>query len=151
MAVLVTRVVMVSTFIVLLVVVIGILSALIFTTRAGVQQQQRNSQREADIQALRDGLEGYFAANNRYPSLADLNSDGWRATHLKQLDAEIFRDPLSGSDQFVAQPAADMYAYAVTSASGTECGNPPDQAPCTQYTLTATLEDGGTYTKSSLN
>jgi hypothetical protein len=123
--------------------------ALVVTTRSGVQQNERNSERQRDIKELRDGLEGYFAANNHYPALKDLNDPAWRTTHLKALEGDVFRDPSGSGDQFVDKPAAKIYTYSVTSASGTPCGSP--EAPCTQYTLTATLEGGGTYTKNNLN
>lgn len=135
--------------IVLVLVVIGVLAALVITTRAGVQQNQRDSERQRDIKELRDGLEGYFANANQYPTLANLNDDNWRATNLKALEPNVFQDPSGKSNKLVDKPAADVYTYSVTSASGAPCGSAA--TPCTQYTLTATLEGGGTYTKSNLN
>ncbi len=134
---------------VLIIVVIGILSALVFTTRSGVLQNERNDERQSDIKELRDGLEGYFAANNRYPSFDELNDSRWRETHLKSLEPGVFRDPSGQDDKFVGQPTAKVYTYSVTSASGEPCGSA--EVPCTQYTLTATLEGGGTFTKNNLN
>jgi type II secretory pathway pseudopilin PulG len=134
---------------VLIIVVIGILSALVITTRSGVQQNERNDERQSDIKELRNGLEGYFAANNHYPSFNDLNDSAWRETHLKSLEPAVFRDPSGHDDKFISQPAAKAYTYSVTSASGDPCGSA--EAPCTQYTLTATLEGGGTFTKNNLN
>lgn len=133
----------------LLLVIICILSALIISSRAGIQQNKRNNEREADIKELRDGLEGYFTANNRYPTLQELNDQTWRTAHLKALDPGVFRDPRGKDDILVDKPQADVYTYSVTSASGTPCGS--NQVPCTQYTLTATFEGGGTYTKNNLN
>lgn len=129
--------------------VIGVLTALVFTTRTGVQQSKRNNERQADIKELRDGLEGYFAANNRYPTLKELNEPTWRSSHLKALEPDVFSDPSGKSDSFVDKPQANVYTYSVTSASGTPCDSAKN--PCTQYTLTATLEGGGTYTKNNLN
>jgi type II secretory pathway pseudopilin PulG len=128
---------------------IGALSALILSSRAGIQQNKHNTERQTDIKELRDGLEGYFAVSNHYPTLAELNSSEWRTAHLKALEPGVFKDPAGTSDQLVSQPQADRYAYTVTSASGTTCGTVQD--PCAQYTLTATLEGGGVYTKNSLN
>jgi prepilin-type N-terminal cleavage/methylation domain-containing protein len=133
----------------LVLVVIGILATLVFTTRSGVQQNKRNTERQTDIKELRDGLEGYFAANNHYPTLAELNDATWRSTHLKALEAGAFSDPSGTNSTFVDKAQANAYTYSVTSVSGTPCDN--DKNPCTQYTLTATLEGGGTYTKSNLN
>jgi prepilin-type N-terminal cleavage/methylation domain-containing protein len=137
--------------IVLVLVIIGILATLVITTRAGVQQNQRNTERQRDIKELRDGLEGYFANTNQYPTLANLNDPSWRATNLKAIEPATFQDPSnkSGSVNLVDEPTAGTYTYSVTSASGAPCGSAAE--PCTQYTLTATLEGGGKYTKSNLN
>ncbi len=135
----------------LVVVIIVILGALIISTRAGVQQKQRDSVRERDIKELRDGLEGYFATNNQYPSLKNLNDADWRQTHLKALEGDVFRDPRGNDDKLVGKAQPKAYAYMPTSASGGECGEDKGQQPCTRYTLTATLEGGGAYTKGSLN
>lgn len=132
----------------LILVIISILAVLIFTTRAGVQQEERNNERQTDIKELRDGLEGYFTAFNHYPTLKDLNDYTWRSTHLKALEPGVFRDPSGKSDMFIDKPQAGAYTYSVTSASGLPCDA---QNPCTQYTLTATLEGGGTFTKNNLN
>lgn len=136
----------------LVIVIIVILAALIFSTRAGVQLKERNATRERDVKELRDGLEGYFAANNQYPSLADINDDAWRQANLKALDPEVFSDPVGDDNKLVNEAKPKSYAYIPTSASGaTDCGDDQGQQPCTRYTLTASLEGGGTFTKSSLN
>jgi type II secretory pathway pseudopilin PulG len=134
---------------VLILVVIGILATLVITTRAGVQQNQRDAERQRDVKELRDGLEGYFAANNHYPTLAELNDTVWRDSHLKSIESDIYRDPSSSTKDLADKPASGIYAYTVSSTSGAPCGTA--EAPCAQYTLTATLEGGGTYTKNNLN
>lgn len=134
---------------VFILVIIGILGTLVITTRAGIQQSQRDSERQQDIKELRDGLEGYFAATNHYPTLAELNDTTWRTTHLKAIESTVFQDPSGSNNTLVDTPTEGAYTYSVTSASGTACGT--EDAPCTQYTLTATLEAGGVYTKGSLN
>jgi type II secretory pathway pseudopilin PulG len=134
---------------VLLVVIIGVLGALLISTRAGVRQNNRDAERQHDIQELRDGLEGNFASNNHYPTLGELNDTAWRSAHMKTVDPDAFRDPNSSSGEFADKPAKNIYSYSVTSASGAPCGTA--EVPCTQYTLTATLEGGGTYTKNNLN
>lgn len=134
---------------VLIGVVICILATLIFTTRAGVQQNERNTERQRDVKELRNGLESYFAQNNQYPTLDDLNNSQWRAGNMKSIEPAVFKDPLGTTDSFADKPAKNIYAYTVTSASGAPCGTAKD--PCTQYTLTATLEGGGTYVKNNLN
>lgn len=134
---------------VLIIVIICILLALVISTHAGVQQKERNTERQRDIVELRDGLEAYFAQHNRYPTLADVNSTPWRQTNMKSISPETFQDPSSDSSKLGDKPAKNTYAYTVTSASGTSCDD--EKIPCTQYTLTTTYEGGGTYSKSNLN
>ncbi len=134
---------------VLVIIIIGILSTLVFTTRSGVQQNERNAERQRDIKELRNGLEGFFAQANQYPTLKDLNSPQWRAANIKSIELDVFGDP-EGTESSLADKAGKaVYAYSVSSASGAPCGTAKD--PCTQYTLTATLEGGGTFVKNNLN
>lgn len=137
---------------VLILVVIGILSALVITTRSGVQQNERDTERQHDIKELRNGLESYFTQTNHYPTLSELNDSAWRTANMKSIDTEAYRDPSNNGstrEQLVAKPARRIYSYTVTSASGAECGSTKN--PCTQYSLTATLEGGGTFVKNNLN
>lgn len=138
---------------VLVLVIIGILATLVITTRSGVQQNERNTERQRDIKELRNGLESYFTQANQYPTLSDLNSAQWRSANMKSVEADVFRDPSDKSDTaegiLADKPADAVYAYTVTSASGAPCGTTKD--PCTQYSLTATLEGGGTFVKNNLN
>lgn len=136
----------------IVIVVIGILAALVITTYNGIQQKARDTERKTDINALHGQLEAYQAQNGKYPTLADVNSSTWRSTNMKGLDQEALKDPSNNATDgtqynLVASPQADAYSYAVTP-SGCDNGANGD---CTGYTLTATLEGGGTYTKQSLN
>ena len=135
--------------ILVVIVIIGILLALVFTAHAGVAQNERNTERQRDVNELRDELEAYYTANNKYPTLANVNDSGWRSTNMKGLDQEVLRDPSGAGTKLAAKPAKGVYAYAASSSKGTACDN--DKTPCTQYTLTATLEGGGTYVKNNLN
>lgn len=132
-----------------LVVIIGILSGLIISTHAGIAEKQRNDTRQQDISEIRDELEIYYTRYNKYPTLSELNDNSWRAQYMKGLDSSVLRDPSSHSNMLVSSPTKDTYAYTVTSASGKSCDNA--KILCTQYTLTATLEGGGTYVKNNLN
>ena len=132
-----------------LVVIICILSGLIISTHAGIAAKERNDQRQQSISELRDELEAYYAQYNKYPTLYELNNPAFRAKYMKGLDSSDQQDPSSHSNTIVATPTKDAYAYTVTSASGKACDNV--KIICTQYTLTATLEGGGTYVKDNLN
>ena len=132
-----------------LLVIVGILAGLVISTHAGISQKENNTARERDIDELRDELEAYYSRYNEYPTLAEVNDPGWRADNMKGISREVLRDPSSGSYDLAAKPAKDVYAYTVTSASGKPCDN--TKTICTQYTLTATLQGGGTYVKNNLN
>lgn len=134
---------------VLVVVIVCILLALVITARTGVQQNERNTERQRDIKELRNGLEAHFAQTNQYPALKDLNNAQWRTANMKGIETEVFRDPGGMVDVLAEKPSKNVYAYTVTSASGAPCGTAKD--PCTQYTLTATMEGGGTFVKNNLN
>lgn len=141
------------------VVIVGILSTLVITTYSGVQSKNRNSDRQAHIDTLQGHLETYYAQNNTYPTLDNLNDSNWRKTNLKDLPQDALQDPKwdkedtactsSGVAVASAQPADNCYAYQVTTADGSGCDN--KATPCAQYTLTTLFEGGGKYVKSSLN
>ncbi|MGH7237140.1 MAG: type II secretion system protein [Candidatus Saccharimonadales bacterium] len=133
-------------------VIIGILAVLIASTRAGIQRNNRNQERQRDIQDIYQQLEAYYVNDSVYPTLADMNNGGWIKTNLKTLDPESLRDPSSNSYHLAAKPQVGAYSYDVRSANGSACDNLKNI--CAHYTLTATLEAGSihtTYTKSSLN
>ncbi len=131
----------------IVIVVIGILAALVIVTYNGIQQKARDTERKTDINAIASHMEAYNAQNGRYPTLANVNDATFRSTELKGLDPAALQDPKGAAQALVATPAANVYAYAVTPAG---CDNGAN-GDCTQYTLTATLEAGGTYVKQSLN
>lgn len=135
---------------VVVIVVIGILLTVVFVTQNGVAQQQRDDERRRDIAELRSNLEGYYAQHDKYPSLKELNSSDWRQSNLKSLDSEVLSDPLNPQDRTLAEtPRERFYSYAVRAADGNDCDN--QDTPCTQYTLSAQLENGTPYTKNNLN
>ena len=120
--------------------------------------QNRNAKRETDIQSLHTQIEAYFAENNHYPSLTDLNSPTWRAANIKSTDPSILVDPLSSCNPattacLVASPVAKAYAYNASNSSGNSCESNDTQ--CSQYTLTATFEgtvdNMATYSVHNLN
>lgn len=142
-----------------IVVIIGILSTLVISTYSGVQAKNRNSDRQASIDTLQGQLETYYAQYNKYPTLANVNDPAWRKANLvKATDGEL-QDPswntknsnctANGYAVATNQPEKDCYAYQVTGTDGSTCDNV--NVDCAQYTLTAMLEGGGKYVKSSLN
>ena len=136
---------------VVVIVIIGILTALFVSTYAGIQRNERNQTRRSDIQEIYQQLEAYYVENSKYPTLNDMNNSGWVQTNMKTLDPSSLQDPSGTSSSLVARPQSDAYAYQVSSASGAGCND--TTTPCAHYTLTATLEDSAekTFVKSSLN
>lgn len=140
----------------IVIVVIGILAALVITTFTGIQQKARNTERTTDIKALQGQIEAYFAQNGKYPTLSNMNDSTWRSSNMKGLDQEALKDPSNTATDgtqynLVSAPKVAAYSYAVLASDGTACDNTPTGKDCTQYTLTATYEGGGTFTKGNLN
>src|SRR3954469_5137578 len=134
----------------IVIVVIGILAALVIVTYNGIQQKARDTERKTDIKALQGHMEAYWADNAKYPTLAqanDASAGGFRQTNFKGLDPASFADPKnSTSQQLCAAAAANCYGYAATPAG---CDN--TATDCSNYTLTANLESGGTFQVQSNN
>ncbi|HKU18967.1 MAG TPA: hypothetical protein VJP80_06910 [Candidatus Saccharimonadales bacterium] len=141
------------------VVLLVILGSLVALTYSGVQAKNRNSTRQTAIDTLQGQLEAYYAENSKYPSLAELNNPTWRSQKLKNLPTNGLQDPrwnvsikncTSGNKAIVATaPTANCYSYQVTAANGDACDDVT--ADCAHYTLTALLEGGDKYVRSSLN
>lgn len=143
----------------IVIVVIGILATLVIVTFTGIQQKARNSQRQTDINAVDSHIEAYYAETGAYPDETMLADPAWVKANLKGLDPAALVDPktpaadvTSSATGIKATSDATHYGYAAT-AGGAACtvsGTSPDQTSnCDSFTLTATLEGGGTYTKSS--
>ncbi|MBX4190907.1 type II secretion system GspH family protein [Candidatus Saccharibacteria bacterium] len=132
----------------IVIVVIGILAALVIVTYNGIQQKARDTERKTDIKAMQGHFEAYWANNAKYPTLANTNDVTFRQNNFKGIDGSAFADPKNaGSQQLCAATTASCYGYAVTPA-GCDNGAGGD---CTNYTLTATLEGGGTFAVQSNN
>jgi type II secretion system protein G len=135
----------------IVIVVIGILAALVITTFTGIQQKARNTERQTDIKAIHGQVEAYYAQNGRYPTLDNMNDAAFRSANMKGLDVEALKDPKGSASTLAGTPAANVYAYAVLASDDTACDNAAGGKDCAKYTLTATYEGGGTFTKTNLN
>ncbi|HEY4160520.1 MAG TPA: type II secretion system protein [Candidatus Saccharimonadales bacterium] len=141
----------------IVIVVIAILATLVIVTFTGIQQKARDSQRQTDVNALDSHLEAFYANYGFYPSLKDLQTSSFVSTYMKGLDPQALISPKSGN---ITDTAANSgtWAYGYT-ASGTSCSNTtattidptngPQDNGCASFTLTADLEGGGNFTKSS--
>jgi type II secretion system protein G len=131
----------------IVIVVIGILAALVIVTYNGIQQKARDTERKTDVNAIASHLEAYNAQNGRYPTLANVNDATFRSANMQGLDSAALQDPKGTAQTLAAAPAVNVYSYVAAPAN---CDNGAG-GDCLQYTLTATLEGGGTYVKQSLN
>lgn len=129
--------------------VIGTLLALVFSTHNGIAQKERNTERQRDINEIRDEFEAYYSQNNKYPTLQEVNNSNWRSSNTRGVDKEVWRDPNGTSYALAPKAAKNTYSYNVTSSTGGTCDN--QKSVCAQYSLTATLEAGSPYTKGNLN
>jgi prepilin-type N-terminal cleavage/methylation domain-containing protein len=139
-------------------IIVGVLATLVAMTFSGVQAKNRNANRQASIDVMQSQLETYYAQYSKYPSLAELNSTTWRKANIKELHDSDVQDPrwnekvksctAQGQPVFATKPTEKCYSYQATTADGSACSV---DITCTQYTLTAVLEGGEKYVKSSLN
>jgi prepilin-type N-terminal cleavage/methylation domain-containing protein len=139
----------------IVIVVIGILATLVIVTFTGIQKKARDSQRQTDINAVNGQLAKFYTDFGFYPSLADINSSAFRTAYMKGLDPESLKDPKGTSTAMADATTANTYVYHATGGAGctttstvSTTADPTDNT-CDSYTLTATLEGGGTFEKKS--
>ena len=137
--------------ILLVIVVIGVLLAIIFTGYVAVHRNNNNQKRQQDITTIYKSLEAYYVDNSNYPTLADMNSASWLTQNMPTLSLSNLQDPTGKADQLVTNPQANAYAYEVVATDGASCND--TTVICAHYTLVATLDQGttATFVKSSLN
>jgi len=128
------------------VLVIGLIFVSLFlTTKLGVQQKARDAERQTDINALQGALELYKSNAGKYPTLDEFNSSGFRQQHMQGLPDSALQDPDEHTPTLLASPGFAGYAYEPLPSG---CDN-DGAGNCTSYTLTATLDAGGNYVRSS--
>ncbi|HEX9153518.1 MAG TPA: prepilin-type N-terminal cleavage/methylation domain-containing protein [Candidatus Saccharimonadales bacterium] len=140
-------------------IIVCVLGTLVAMTYSGVQAKNRNSDRQAGINALQSQLETYYAQKSQYPSLAQINDSKWRIANLEELATEDLKDPqwndkvedctANGQSVLSGNPTKKCYSYQATATDGSACDDV--SVVCAQYTLTTVLEGGEKYVKSSLN
>lgn len=112
----------------------------------GASGSAADTERKTDINALTTQAEVAFVDLGYYPSLSQFNDPAWRAVNMQGFDDSALKDPAGNVSKLGAAPAAHVYSYQALPAG---CDNVKVQ--CTDYTLTATLDDGSTYVKQALN
>lgn len=136
----------------IVIVVIGILATLVIVTFTGIQKKARDSQRQTDVQSMQSQLEAYYTNTGTYPALSMMNDGAWRSANMKGLDPDSLKDPKATTGNMAVATSATVYGYtpllgtAACTVTGTGAAATAD---CDAYTLTATLEGGGTFSKAS--
>lgn len=130
---------------IIVIVVIAILAALVITTFSNIQRRARDTDRQNDIKSIHSVLEVYYADNGHYPSLAQLTAG------LPGMDPNALVPPVDGAQTISAAAATEnKYQYVTVPANCDNGENGGTNGNCTEYTLTALLENGDTFTRSSL-
>ena len=106
--------------------------------------QARDTERKTDIKGLQGQLEAYWADKGYYTTLAEVNNPSWFSQNFKGLDPEALKDPQGTSQKLASSSKAKAYSYVVSPAG---CNN--IDSYCDYFTLTATLESGGTFSVQS--
>jgi len=135
----------------IVIVVIAILATLVIVTFTGIQQKARDSQRQTDITALDQHLEAFYGENGYYPTLKDLQTSSFVADNMKGLDPQALVSPEGTAISDTAGNATNGWAYGYV-ATGTGCSNTTASGTsneCSAFTLTANLEGGSSFSKSS--
>lgn len=117
---------------ILIIVIIGFASILFFMQKHNIEVVASDDTKKTAINAMYYGLEEvFYTANKYYPQT--INTD-----NLKSVDPALFTDP-SG---IKLGTAGSAYSYTPTNCSDGQCKS---------YTLQATLNNEGDYTKTSRN
>ncbi len=135
----------------IVIVIIGILSGLVVTQILGASKKARDTERKTDLDSISVQLEAYYAKAGGYPTLADLNNEGWREKNEFTAgdNGKALHDP--------SQPTADLVGTIPTGRTGAYTYTPEDSgcvSPtdangdattsgdfCSGYTLVALLEN----------
>jgi type II secretory pathway pseudopilin PulG len=144
---------------VVIIIILCILGTLVALTYRGVQANNRNNERQTDIDIIQSQLETYYAIYNKYPGPQQINDASWRAANLKKVTDDVIKDPQwskegacskDGKPLMAFTVTDDCYSYVVAAPDGGGCDSDV-VAPCGHYALTAVLESGEKYVKTSLN
>jgi prepilin-type N-terminal cleavage/methylation domain-containing protein len=133
----------------IVIIIISILAGLIVTTFSDFRRKSRNSERQNDIKFTQQAVENYYAQNEKYPTLGQLNDSAWRAKNMKTLGADELQDPSGTKASLATAPAANIYSYQPVAQDDGVCDNVTRD--CMKYTLTATQEGGEVFTKNNFN
>jgi hypothetical protein len=127
--------------------ILALLMGLSISLSGGNQAKAHDSERRTDINVLHGHVEAFYAENGYYPSQAQINNASWRTENMESLDPAALKDPAGTATILANSSGRDQYAYIPLSEENTPCNN--SDKDCLSYTLTATLDNGATYSKQA--
>lgn len=114
-----------------------------------LSQRHADSERQRDIRTMQAALEDYYAQNERYPTLDQLNSNAWRSKEVPSLQTNDTSDPEGRDWRLAVTPSQNRYAYSPTTTDGAACDN--TTVDCMKYTLSVTRSDATVITRTNYN
>jgi len=136
----------------IIVILIGVIAIFIISELSSVRRDNRNNEREDDINELRSGLEYYYGINGFYPTFSELNQVDFRERNFPGLRDEYLVDPLDSSEgMLTAEPQNGAYSYVPKQEGNKDAQCDNEENICTTYELTATLEGGELFIRNNFN
>lgn len=129
-------------------IILGIMLSIFATTTKGVRDNAEDLEKKTDIDSIHVSLESHKSKHGYYPTLDQINSKSFREKNMPDLTEDAIKDPRTiYGPELQLLPSSITYSYKVTPE---DCNNVGSNS-CLGYTLTATLNSGGYYTKGSAN
>ena len=112
-------------------------------------QELYDEQRRANVEAIHEALQSYYAEHDSYPTLTQLNSEGFRTQNFSDVPTDTFKDPADAGSRIsiTRTPQPNVYSYDVLNEDGYTCE--PAGRSCVSYTLSAVLGGGLAFTLAS--
>ncbi len=129
--------------IIVLIAIFGLIAGYLFNFFNSIH---KDNLRKQDLTYISTKLQTYYNLNHYYPTLDQINSDGFVVVQPYGVDMNKLKDPSSKSSKLVGVASNTNYAYIAYPIS---CEN--KVTTCQHYKLVAVMENGGLYTLSSKN
>lgn len=113
------------------------------------QDRRADTERQRDIRTIQASLEDYYAQNERYPTLVQINTADWRSKELPDLQTIDTTDPNGKSWMLVPTSSKTDYTYTPTTVDGSVCDN--TTVDCMKYSLSAIRSDKTLITRNNYN
>jgi prepilin-type N-terminal cleavage/methylation domain-containing protein len=121
----------------IVVAIIGLLASMILVGLSSFRTRGRDARRVADVKQVQNGLEIYYAKENKYPDVQSSGVPGTESAAVgwDEMSSKIFEAGI-GISQIPQDPLGDAYSYAYA-------GDPGDLTNPQSYIIAVKLEDAG--------